>query len=162
MVFRNLASVLRPGGQLAAQCGARGNVKTVIRAARAAGADRKGTWLFASPAATRRRLARAGFTGIRVWSHPEPTPLPAGAPLAESLETICLHQYAGTLPPERRRAFAEQMAAAMPAPVIDYVRLNIIARRSPAPAPAAADEERTSHSPGVYTHRAGDPRRCGA
>ncbi len=154
-LFGNLASVLRPGGQLVAQCGARGNVKTVIAAARAAGADRIGTWQFASPAETRRRLARAGFTGVRVWAHPEPTPLPAGAPLAEFLETICLHEYAGTLPPERRRAFAQQVAAALPAPVIDYVRLNIVARRSPAAEPGQrAHREPPTNQARIPTQRA--------
>lgn len=37
--------------------------------------------------------------------------------------------YLATLPPGERREFAERVAAALPAPVIDYVRLNIVARR---------------------------------
>jgi hypothetical protein len=35
------------------------------------------------------------------------------------LETVCLREH----------AFAERVAAALPEPVIDYVRLNIVARR---------------------------------
>jgi len=34
------------------------------------------------------------------------------------------------MPAADRRPFVEQVVAAMPQPVIDYVRLNIVARRS--------------------------------
>lgn len=142
-LFRNLAGVLRPGGQLVAQCGAQGNIETVIRAARVAGAERVGTWLYASPQETRHRLARAGFAAIRVWSHPEPTRFLAGAPFVDFLETVCLREHAATLPPEHRRAFAEQVAAVMPEPLIDYVRLNMVAIRSPAARNRGQDEPGT-------------------
>jgi hypothetical protein len=33
-----------------------------------------------------------------------------------------------TLDPQQQRAFAERVAAAMPVPTLDYVRLNIVAR----------------------------------
>jgi trans-aconitate 2-methyltransferase len=128
-LFANLASVLRPGGQLVAQCGAEGNIERLIRAVRSLGAERAGTWEYASAEETTARLARAGFTGVRVWTHPEPTPFPAGGPFADFLETVCLREHLATLPPAQRRPFAERVAAALPEPVIDYVRLNIIARR---------------------------------
>jgi trans-aconitate 2-methyltransferase len=127
-LFRNLASVLRPGGQLVAQCGARGNIERLLRAVRSLGVERAGTWVYATPEETTARLRRAGFTDMRVWTHPEPTPFPAGAPLADFLETVCLREYLSTLPPAERRPFAQRVAAAMPEPVIDYVRLNIVAR----------------------------------
>lgn len=72
---------------------------------------------------------RVRFADIRVWTSPEPTPFPAGAPFADFLETVCLREHLATLPPAQRRLFAERVAAALPEPVIDYVRLNIIARR---------------------------------
>jgi trans-aconitate 2-methyltransferase len=128
-LFMNLASVLRPGGQLVAQCGARGNIERLLRAARSLGVERAGTWVYATPEETEARLRRAGFRQMRVWTHPEPTAFPAGAPLADFLETVCLHQYLALLPPAERRPLAERVAAAMPEPVIDYVRLNIVARR---------------------------------
>lgn len=130
-LFRNLANVLRPGGHLVAQCGAEGNIKSVVAAVSSLGVERAGTWLYASPAETTRRLALAGFIDVRVWSHPEPTSFAPGAPLADFLEAVCLREHLGTLRPERRRGFAEQVAAAMPEPVIDYVRLNIAARAAP-------------------------------
>lgn len=132
-LFRNLASVLRPEGQLVAQCGARGNIENVIRAVRTLGVERAGTWLYATPEETTYRLRRAGFTDVRVWSHPEATPFPPGEPLIDFLESVCLREHVSTLPPEHRHGFAAQVAAAMPAPVIDYVRLNLLARRDPVP-----------------------------
>jgi trans-aconitate 2-methyltransferase len=141
-LFANLAGVLRPGGQLVAQCGAQGNIERLVRAVRSLGAERAGTWEYASAEETTARLRRAGFTDIRVWTHPEPTPFPAGAPLADFLETVCLREHLATLPPGQRRPFAERVAAALPEPVIDYVRLNIIARRGPGMADQVGDGDR--------------------
>ncbi len=128
-LFTRLAGVLRPDGQLVAQCGGRGNIENVIRAVRSLGVERAGTWVYATAEETTARLRRAGFTDARVWTHPQPTSFPAGAPLADFLETVCLREHLATLPEGERREFAERVAAAMPAPVIDYVRLNIVARR---------------------------------
>ena len=128
-LFANLARVLRPGGQLVAQCGGQGNIENVIRAVRSLGVERAGTWVYATAEETVTRLRRAGFSDSRVWTHPEPTPFGAGAPLADFLETVCLREHLATLPPGERREFAERVAAALPAPVIDYVRLNVVARR---------------------------------
>lgn len=130
LLFTNLAGVLRPGGQLVAQCGAEGNIERVLEAVRSLGVERAGTWLYASAADTEARLRAAGFDEIQVWTNPEPTPFPSGASLVEFLETVCLREYLATVPPGQRRAFARQVAARMPEPVIDYVRLNMVARRS--------------------------------
>jgi trans-aconitate 2-methyltransferase len=135
-LFANLAAVLRPGGQLAAQFGGKGNITRVTETVRSLGVDRAGSWLYPSPEQTAERLTRAGFTDVRAWKHPEPTPFPPGAPLADFLETVCLREHLATLPVAERRRFAERVAAAMPEPVIDYVRLNVTARRGPTPAAA--------------------------
>jgi trans-aconitate 2-methyltransferase len=129
-LFRNLAAVLRPGGQLVAQCGGEGNLDRLIGVVRSLGAERAGTWLYASPEETAARLRHAGFTDVHVWSHPEPTPFPSDVALADFLETVCLRELLAALPREDRRPFTERVAAAMPEPVIDYVRLNITARRA--------------------------------
>jgi len=127
-LFANLHSILRPGGQLVAQCGGAGNIASVIEAVRSLGVDRAGTWFYASPEETSTRLERAGFTDVQAWSHPELATFQTDASLAEFLETICLREHLATMPPSERRLFAEHVAAAMPATVIDYVRLNIVAR----------------------------------
>jgi trans-aconitate 2-methyltransferase len=128
-LFRNLAAVLRPGGRLVAQCGGEGNLAGLLAAVRSVGVERVGTWLYASPGATRDRLTAAGFAGVETWTQLEPTPLERGEPLHTYLEAICLREHVGTLPPQARRPFVEAVAAAMPEPVIDYVRLNMVARR---------------------------------
>ena len=45
------------------------------------------------------------------------------------LEVVCLREHVAMLAPGARRPFVEAVAAAMPEPVIDYVRLKLIARR---------------------------------
>jgi trans-aconitate 2-methyltransferase len=129
-LFRNLASVLVPGGQLVVQCGAEGNVERVVRAARLVGLENVGSWHFASTGATTRRLLRSGFTDVRVWTHPEPTSFPDEEALVEFLETGCLAAHLSALSAAQRRDVAERVATAMEEPVIDYVRLNIVARRA--------------------------------
>jgi trans-aconitate 2-methyltransferase len=130
-LFTNLAAVLRPGGQLVAQCGAAGNIARLIEAVRSTGSARAGAWLYASPEDTRRRLAAAGFTDIEVWTHPEPTRIEPGEPLETYLETVCLRTHVAAMTPGERARFLRAVAEALGEPVIDYVRLNIVARRGP-------------------------------
>lgn len=136
-LFANLAAVLRPGGQLVAQCGGEGNIARLLRVVRSLGVQRAGTWHYASPEATARRLTAAGFVEVQVWCHDEPTVFAPGEPLLEFLEAVCLREHLATLPVDRRRPFVEAVAAAMPEPVIDYVRLNIVARRGADNAPVS-------------------------
>ncbi len=128
-LFANLAAVLRPGGQLAAQCGGVGNIASVEAALRAMGEDFQGHKLFASPEATRQRLEAAGFIDVQTWLHQEPTTL-ADGDLEPYLEAICLGDHVEGMTREQRRAFVHEVATRMPDRVIDYVRLNIRARRA--------------------------------
>jgi trans-aconitate 2-methyltransferase len=134
-LFRNLGRVLRPGGRLVAQCGGAGNIATVRAAIAAAGEPWDGPWTFATPEQTRDRLAAAGFTDIETWLHEEPTALKPGEPLREYLGTVVLGSHLDRLPGHRRDAFVEAVAAGLPTPVIDYVRLNILAVRGPSATP---------------------------
>ncbi len=126
-LFRNLAQVLRSGGQLAAQCGGAGNIASIEAALRAVGS--RGRKHFATPEATETRLRAAGFTDIECWLHEEPTPIPE-ADLEPYLRTICLGDLLEEIAEPARAEFVHEVAARMPAPVIDYVRLNIRARRA--------------------------------
>lgn len=128
-LFANLASVMRPGAALEAQCGADGNIAGLLEAVRKVGGERAGTWLYATPEDTRRRLVDAGFVDVEVWTHPEPTPIDPGEPLETYLATVCLRMHVVDMAEDDRRRFLRQVAEAMPEPVIDYVRLNISARR---------------------------------
>jgi len=128
-LFANLAGVMRPGAMLAAQCGAAGNIAGLIEAVRSTGFERAGKWLYASPQETHDRLVAAGFEDVEVWTHPEPTPLDRGVELETYLETVCLRTHVAGMSSTERARFLSEVAAAMPEPVIDYVRLNISARR---------------------------------
>ncbi len=128
-LFRNLAAVLRTGGRLVAQCGGTGNVEALRRIARRLGAGFDPPRNYAAPLATAARLEASGFGSIEVWLTDAPTRLERGLPLETYLETVCLREHVARLGPDQRRAFVRDVAAQMPEPVLDYVRLNILATR---------------------------------
>jgi trans-aconitate 2-methyltransferase len=128
-LFANLAGVMEPGAQLAAQCGGEGNIAAIEAVLRGLGRDFRGSKHFATTEETAARLEAAGFTDIEVWLHAEPTELPADD-LEPYLETICLGDIVADLPRAERGPFVAEVARRMAAPVIDYVRLNIRARRA--------------------------------
>lgn len=127
-LFRNLADVMRPGAQLAAQCGGDGNIASVEAALRDMGEGFVGYKRFAGPDETRTRLEVAGFVDVQTWLHEEPSPVPE-EDLEPYLEAICLGEHVEGMVEDERRRFVHEVATRMPAPVIDYVRLNIRARR---------------------------------
>jgi trans-aconitate 2-methyltransferase len=128
-LFANLAAVVRPGGQLAAQCGGAGNTASIETALRELGEDFEGRKHFATPDNTRTRLERAGFSEIETWLQEEPTDLEPDD-LEPYLATICLGDHVETMNDDERRRFVRAVADRMPGPRIDYVRLNIRARRA--------------------------------
>jgi trans-aconitate 2-methyltransferase len=128
-LFTNIASVLRPGGRLVAQCGARANIDGLTAVVRSLGVERPGTWLYASVEDTTRRLAAADFIDIEVWTNEEPTPFDTAVQLREFLEAVCLRECVAPMTREQRDGFLDAVVAHMPSRVIDYVRLNINASR---------------------------------
>ena len=130
-LFGHLAAPLRPGGRLVAQCGGAGNIAAVRAALAGTGDGWAGPWTFATPEETRARLEAAGFTDIETWLHDEPTPFEPGEPLREYLRTVVLGAHLERLATDaEREAFVDAVAAALPAPEIDYMRLNIVATRA--------------------------------
>jgi trans-aconitate 2-methyltransferase len=129
-LFANLAAVLRAGGWLVAQCGGVSNIATVQRALATIGDGWLGPVNFATPLATVGRLDAAGFVDVECWLTDEPTRFEPGEPFETFLRTVVLGAHLDRLPPEQHAAFVHEVAARMPEPVIDYVRLNIVARRS--------------------------------
>jgi trans-aconitate 2-methyltransferase len=130
-LFANLAAVLRPGGRLVAQCGGFGNIARFI--AVAASVDPqfvRNVHNFQTAEATAERLARSGFVEIETWLSDAPTPFATAEELETFIATVCLRVHLQTLPEEGRARFVREVAARMPEPVLDYVRLNITARRS--------------------------------
>ncbi len=129
-LFRNLAAVLRPGGPLVAQCGGAGNIASIQRVLAGIGDGWLGPVHFETPEATQRRLAAAGFVEISCWLTDEPARFEPGEPFETYLRTVVLGAHLERLPPTEHDAFVRAVASALPEPAIDYVRLNIVARRA--------------------------------
>jgi trans-aconitate 2-methyltransferase len=129
-LFRHLAAVTGPGGWLVAQCGGAGNIANVMRVLALTGDGWLGTKHFATPLDTTRRLDSAGYVDIDCWLTEEPTRFEVGEPFEMFLRTVVLGEHVARLPVEARDAFVREVADGIGEPVIDYVRLNITARRA--------------------------------
>jgi trans-aconitate 2-methyltransferase len=77
-----------------------------------------------------RRLRAAGFTDVRTWLTAAPTPLRPGEEIETYLRTIILRVELQRIPARERDTLVRAVAERLPEPVIDYVRLNILARRA--------------------------------
>ena len=143
-LFRRLHDALRPGGLLVAQCGGDGNIARTLAAAGAEAArapyaphlaGMPQSWYFAGPEATEAALERAGFVEAHAGLEEADTPFDDLDEAAEFLSTVVLRHHLERLPEKLRgpfaRAVAERRAAEDPGGrvVLDYVRLNLEARR---------------------------------
>ena len=128
-LFRNLARVLRSGGQLEARCGGAGNVAELTAVVRTLGHDIDWGKVYAGPEETRARLRSVGFTDVRCWLTEEPTPIPPGD-FEAFLATVCLGGILLEVPERDRDGFVRAVAAGLPDSSLRYVRLNISARRA--------------------------------
>jgi trans-aconitate 2-methyltransferase len=128
-LFANLAAVTRQGGWLVAQCGGYGNVARVMAVLARTGDGWTGPVRFETPMATTRRLHAAGYVDIECWLSDETTWFEPGEEFETFLRTVVLGAHLERLPEDQRDAFVRSVAAELDEPVIDYVRLNITARR---------------------------------
>ena len=135
-LFQRLHAALRSGGQLEAQCGGEGNVAEFERAIDALSGDERFApylrgsllpWNFAGVGETEVRLERAGFVGARLWLERkrfQPRDPPG------YLRASGLASHLDRLPRDLHEEFVDAVTGSMPRPlVLDYVRLNISARR---------------------------------
>ena len=129
-LFANLATVLRPDGWLVAQCGGFGNVATLLQVAKEIHPGFRRLHNFQTTEATRERLEREGFDRIDTWLSAAPTPFDTLEQFEAFLETVCLRTYLEELHPDAREPFVKAVAARIPDLTLDYVRLNITARRA--------------------------------
>jgi trans-aconitate 2-methyltransferase len=129
-LFRNLAAVLRPGGWLVAQCGGVDNIARVKRALATIGDGWLGPAHYESPFDTTRRLDAAGFVDIECWLHDEPVRFDTTDAFETYLRTVILGAHLDRLPATERDAFVHEVAIRIDEPLLDYVRLNIVARRA--------------------------------
>jgi trans-aconitate 2-methyltransferase len=135
-LFAALHRALKPGGQLVAQCGGRGNIdafRTLADTVAGEGpfaphfADWKRPWNYATDTDTAERLKRAGFTDVRTWL--EPKSVTPADPRA-FIQTVCLVRHLDPLPEDLRGPFVDQVLERSGEPfVLEYVRLNMTARK---------------------------------
>jgi trans-aconitate 2-methyltransferase len=128
-LFRNLAAVLRPGGRLVAQFGGAGNIASVKAIVASIGDGWLGPAHYETVEATTERLTAAGFIDIDAWLQPEPTRFEPGEPFETFLRTVILGPQVDRLPPDERAGYVHEVATRLGEPVVDYVRLNVDARR---------------------------------
>jgi trans-aconitate 2-methyltransferase len=136
-LFAALAHAMKPGARLVAQCGGKGNIDAFRKLAdEVAGeepfapffADWQRPWSYATAEDTEARLHANGFTAVSCWL--EPKEVSPGDPRA-FIETVCLVRHLDPLPAELRGAFLDRVLAGAGEPlVLEYVRLNMTARRT--------------------------------
>ena len=142
-LFERLSMALRPHGRLVAQCGGEGNIYRATNAANEVMEQERFLpyfegWqdhkYYADPASTRERLEAAGFEEVETWLHDEVAAFDSVEELAHYLGVVVFGGHLDRLPEELKGPFAAEVAgkisAADGAPALDYVRLNIVARRS--------------------------------
>ncbi|MBS2030679.1 MAG: class I SAM-dependent methyltransferase [Deltaproteobacteria bacterium] len=141
-LFAGLFRALRPGGRLVAQCGGgenlvrlRGRALSVLRARWPEAASRwTEPWFYSDAERARAQLQRAGFTDIRTGLVDAPTPFATPAAYREFCGMVVLRHHLELLPDGAARddfldAMTQLAGADGPALTIDYVRLNIDARK---------------------------------
>ena len=141
-LFGHLARLLKPGGNLVAQCGGKGNIaRTLAAVEKVMGEDRfegafagwEEGWIFADPETTKSRLEAAGFEEVETWLHEEFAEFGSVEELARFLKTVVLKQHLTYLPEAEKDPFAQAVASRLAQSgslVVDYVRLNVLATRS--------------------------------
>jgi trans-aconitate 2-methyltransferase len=135
-LFAALHRNMKPAARLLAQCGGKGNIerfrKLADELARSPAWAQyfdgwSGAWNYATAEETAARLQRAGFTDVNTWLQERPTELSDGRLF---ISTVCLVRHLDRIPAERRDAFVDDVLARYGEPVVlDYVRLNMTARR---------------------------------
>lgn len=143
-LFAALHRALQPGGRLVAQCGGRGNIDafriladTIAREEPFARyfADWRRPWNYATETETAERLRRAGFTEVTCWLEPKSV---APDDPRSFIQTVCLVRHLDPLPEHLRDPFVDRVLDRAGSPlVLEYVRLNMTARRPPRHHPLA-------------------------
>lgn len=129
VLFDNLAAVMAPGAPLVTDCGGAGNVVGVNQALQRVTGQSSGHWQFADTQQTAGRLEAAGFEVLDVRLRLDPFQCPDPDVLEEYLATVVLGSHLDRLPEDEHKSFVREVREALPAPQIDYVRLEIDAVR---------------------------------
>jgi trans-aconitate methyltransferase len=144
LLFRDLFTLLNPGGWLIAQCGGGPNIATLRRRMAALMKEPRfaphfagwaDPWYFATAEETADRLHAAGFGDVQTNVEPHPAPMADADEYRSFITTVVIRDQLARLPDqELKDAFANALtdlaATDTPPYELDYHRLNIHARRS--------------------------------
>jgi trans-aconitate 2-methyltransferase len=135
-LFERMFAALRPGGVIVAQCGGAGNVERFHEVTRDVAAGEPfaehfegwtGPWHFSSAEEAAELLDAAGFDPVSTWLEPSPVTLEEPAAF---LRSVCLGPHLERLPDGLREPYLNAVVQHFEEdPTLDYVRLNIDARR---------------------------------
>ena len=142
-LFASLFAALKPGGWLEAQCGGAGNLERLrSRAQRLMKSPEfaphfqgfEDSREYASPELTGQRLRAAGFVEAEAWVEPAPATFLSREQFREFIGKVNLHKYVARLEDgELSRRFldavADQAAGDDPPFTLDYLRMNLRARK---------------------------------
>ena len=143
VLFRNLYQALRPGGWLVSQAGGLGNLDRLLKRVEKLSQHPRyashlrhyhSQWVYPDPETEARRLRNAGFEDVESSLEAAPTIFVGARDFTEFVSNVILHRLLDHLPnPEAQKTFlqalADQAAADAPPYELDYVRLNLRARR---------------------------------
>jgi ubiquinone/menaquinone biosynthesis C-methylase UbiE len=146
-LFRNLFTVLQPGGWLHAQCGGGPNLAQLRRRVRAlCQTDEFSPWLdefsepwfFSDAEGAASRLRAAGFEEVHTNLEAATITVSSAEEFKGYLRTFILHRHLELLPSELLRetfvqALAHSSGAENPPWTLDYTRLNLRARKPELP-----------------------------
>lgn len=132
-LFRHLAAVLKPDGQLVVDCGGAGNIAAVVGILHGLGYEAL-PWTYAGVEETQAQLRAAGFDRIDVRLVPRVSRHDADGELERFLTSVVLRTFVTELGPERGAALVREVAARLPERELHWVRLEIVARLSDAAA----------------------------
>jgi trans-aconitate 2-methyltransferase len=129
-LFRRVAGALPPHGRFEAEFGGQGNIAGFLQAVERAGGPRDDSpWEFASREETTEALLAAGFQDVHVRVVEDRAVLERGPQLEAFIATVLLAATVREMEPDEGRELVRRTAAELPEPVIDYVRMQVSARR---------------------------------
>jgi len=142
-LFAGLLRALKPGGRLVSQCGGGANLHRIHERAgelmhtppfSGHYVHWKDPWNFAGPEETLARLQRLGFEEPRVWLEDAPTRFPDAPTFRRFIQSVILRVHLDSLPTDALRdqyldALVQKAEGDDPPLTLDYVRLNVDARR---------------------------------
>ena len=122
-VWRHFFTALKPGGQIATDCGGFGNLEKTLALAPQIDPNIKfPNWYYANVSSTEQLLKDAGFVNIQVSLRPHPTPLPDKETLATYLKTLVFREWDANQ--------IAKMADLLTDNTLDYVRLEVRANKA--------------------------------